>query len=524
MRTTTVGPLDERFGLGLLEDDDYAKRLRVAGYRLVSAEDVFVHHFGEASFGSLFQSGAHQRLLRENQTRYAEKWGTPWQPYARRTTDGYDDVIEATRRAVRDAVPPDSPVLLISRGDDRLLDVDDRVTWHFPRDADGVWAGHYPADSETAVSFLREQIEAGARYLVVPRTAMWWLQFYDGLSHHLAAKAEEVHADHGLPDLPTADTGRRRRIQLRRAKELVTMGIQVTRVDLGEQSDEAIVGRDIDHPAVGTVVETLSVEVIGWVVGANGEVDEVVVHSDDRYWRSLPLDQDRPDLAAAFPGVPTASQAGFRTKIGLRGMTRAEIGLHAKMRDGRYVHLATLGLERVASPDEAPVIGSIGTIDLGDLRRSRPVSKDWGYERGAPIDRYYIEAFLGRSCRAGEGPDARGARRHLHASFRPRSRHGGARPGHRSGQHRGHDRRRSGECDTCTVRSLRHDHRHPDPASDPGHRRGHPDPSSHPGAGWDAPCNVPRHQPDRSRIGPGSMELGVDDQLGEGTLPGVLSR
>ncbi len=33
---------------------------------------------------------------------------------------------------------------------------------------------------------------------------------------------------------------------------------------------------------------------------------------------------------------------------------------------------------------------------MGDLRRSRPVSKDWGYERGAPIDRYFIEAFLGR--------------------------------------------------------------------------------------------------------------------------------
>ena len=187
--------MDERFGLGLLEDDDYANRLRAAGYRLTSAEDMFVHHFGEASFGRMFQSGAYQHLLRENQTRYAEKWGTPWQPYARRTAEGYDDVIDATRRAVRDAVPPDSPVLLISRGDDRLLDVDDRVTWHFPRDADGVWAGHYPADSETAVSSLREQIEAGARYLVVPRTAMWWLQFYDGLGHHLAANAEEVHAD-----------------------------------------------------------------------------------------------------------------------------------------------------------------------------------------------------------------------------------------------------------------------------------------------------------------------------------------
>ena len=33
-------------------------------------------------------------------------------------------------------------------------------------------------------------------------------------------------------------------------------------------------------------------------------------------------------------------------------------------------------------------------IDLGDVRRTAPVARDWGYERGRPIDRYYIERFL----------------------------------------------------------------------------------------------------------------------------------
>src|SRR3712207_1832516 len=33
-------------------------------------------------------------------------------------------------------------------------------------------------------------------------------------------------------------------------------------------------------------------------------------------------------------------------------------------------------------------------VDLGDLRRTRPISSTWGYDRGNPIDRYYIEAFL----------------------------------------------------------------------------------------------------------------------------------
>jgi GT2 family glycosyltransferase len=46
-----VGLLDERFGLGLFEDEDYARRVRLASLRTVCAEDVFVHHYGMSSFG-----------------------------------------------------------------------------------------------------------------------------------------------------------------------------------------------------------------------------------------------------------------------------------------------------------------------------------------------------------------------------------------------------------------------------------------------------------------------------------------
>jgi SAM-dependent methyltransferase len=37
-----------------------------------------------------------------------------------------------------------------------------------------------------------------------------------------------------------------------------------------------------------------------------------------------------------------------------------------------------------------------GRIDFGDLRRTRPIGRDFGHSRGLPIDRYYIEAFLAR--------------------------------------------------------------------------------------------------------------------------------
>ena len=68
-----VGPLDEAFGLGLFEDDDYARRLRRAGLDLVCHEEAFVHHWQQASFDRM----ARQRYLElyERNRRYLrEKW------------------------------------------------------------------------------------------------------------------------------------------------------------------------------------------------------------------------------------------------------------------------------------------------------------------------------------------------------------------------------------------------------------------------------------------------------------------
>ena len=70
----TIGGLDERFGLGLCDDDDLAERARRAGFELAVAHDLFVHHFGGRTFQG---SGIDvERLLSENSRKFAEKWGT----------------------------------------------------------------------------------------------------------------------------------------------------------------------------------------------------------------------------------------------------------------------------------------------------------------------------------------------------------------------------------------------------------------------------------------------------------------
>jgi hypothetical protein len=44
-----------------------------------------------------------------------------------------------------------------------------------------------------------------------------------------------------------------------------------------------------------------------------------------------------------------------------------------------------------------------GRVSFGDLRRLSPLSRDFGFDRGLPVDRYYIEGFLELSKEAIRG-------------------------------------------------------------------------------------------------------------------------
>ena len=77
-----VGPLDETFQIGMFEDDDFSFRVRKAGYRIVTAEDCFIHHFGHGSFGKL-DPAAFQKIYDQNKQRFEAKWGT-WPPHKTR--------------------------------------------------------------------------------------------------------------------------------------------------------------------------------------------------------------------------------------------------------------------------------------------------------------------------------------------------------------------------------------------------------------------------------------------------------
>lgn len=74
-----LGPLDERYEIGMFEDEDYALRAKAEGLYVAWTPEVYVHHAYHASIGKLLPTGDYMRLVKLNQGRFEEKWGICWE-------------------------------------------------------------------------------------------------------------------------------------------------------------------------------------------------------------------------------------------------------------------------------------------------------------------------------------------------------------------------------------------------------------------------------------------------------------
>lgn len=104
--------------------------------------------------------------------------------------------------------------------------------------------------------------------------------------------------------------------------------------------------------------------------------------------------------ADSDPKVTAAVEAGRRTwkeihdaepVSGTSG--RSDAGLRrGKLPLGTAAKLSARHLwQKLRGQDPAPLVVN---VDFGDFDRVRPISADFGYDRGTPVDRYYVEQFL----------------------------------------------------------------------------------------------------------------------------------
>ena len=73
-----IGPFDDRYQGGMFQAEDYALRLKAAGYTLAWARDVFVHRAGTIPLAE--QDASAISLLAADQRQFEAKWGVRWEP------------------------------------------------------------------------------------------------------------------------------------------------------------------------------------------------------------------------------------------------------------------------------------------------------------------------------------------------------------------------------------------------------------------------------------------------------------
>jgi GT2 family glycosyltransferase/tetratricopeptide (TPR) repeat protein/glycosyltransferase involved in cell wall biosynthesis len=161
-----IGLFDERFGIGNFEDDDYCRRAREAGFKLVIACDAFVHHFGGATFRS--SDIDFGELMRRNEIVYRAKWGDAAEPAGGIRSDiaqqasasvslcmiarDNERTIKAALESVRDCV---EDIVVVDTGSvDRTPEIaaslDARV-FHFP------WCDDFSAARNESIRHARGQ-------------------------------------------------------------------------------------------------------------------------------------------------------------------------------------------------------------------------------------------------------------------------------------------------------------------------------------------------------------------------------
>lgn len=126
----------------------------------------------------------------------------------------------------------------------------------------------------------------------------------------------------------------------------------------------------IDAPRVGGR-DVYDLELAGWILGKEAPVKEIEAHVEGTVLKRAPLDQQRPDVARAYPTFPWAGVSGFRTWVSVVGVEPdVPLQLRVVLADGsrlrlgavRFTHLPVAsGFQPRLQPLMLTTMGRAGT-------------------------------------------------------------------------------------------------------------------------------------------------------------------
>ncbi|MCC7107166.1 MAG: hypothetical protein IT307_18695 [Chloroflexi bacterium] len=105
--------------------------------------------------------------------------------------------VEDVRQVVRTTLPPNATVIVVSRGDDRLLELDGRRGWHFPQWPGGGYADDFESGAAPAIAHLEELRDRGGEFFLIPSPSFWVMEHeaYHDFVQHLDSRYERTWSD-----------------------------------------------------------------------------------------------------------------------------------------------------------------------------------------------------------------------------------------------------------------------------------------------------------------------------------------
>jgi glycosyltransferase involved in cell wall biosynthesis len=95
------------------------------------------------------------------------------------------DLVIQIQDLVNETVPAGAGLAVVSEGEEALLVMGDRQTWHLLHDEAGGYADRNPENSAEAIAQLNELRAQGASFLLIPATTFWWLSSYPEFRDHV---------------------------------------------------------------------------------------------------------------------------------------------------------------------------------------------------------------------------------------------------------------------------------------------------------------------------------------------------
>lgn len=126
-------------------------------------------------------------------------------------------------------------------------------------------------------------------------------------------------------------------------------------IDDVEAHEPGTVEGNLEVPGAGEDQPGYSIALGGWALGADVAVEALELVAEGSAVARIPVDGERPDIAAARPGVPDSGRSGFRAAVGALDLPRTfVVEAAAALSDGARVPLWTLRGRRDPVLDPRP--------------------------------------------------------------------------------------------------------------------------------------------------------------------------